>query len=89
MRRRLTAALAATAIALSVPIAGTAGATAQQQQQHAAAPIAQAACIHARIGGKRKCIARGQYCARRYERDYERHGFTCSKRDRRGRWHLR
>ena len=87
MRRRLTAALAATALALGVPVAGTAGATAQQQ--HTAAPIAQAACIHAKIGGKRKCIARGQYCARRYERDYERYGFTCSHRDRRGRWHLR
>lgn len=87
MRRRLTAALAATAIAVGIPVAGTAtGATPHQQT---AAPIAQAACVHARIGGKRKCIARGQYCARRYERDYERYGFTCSKRDRRGRWHLR
>lgn len=87
MRRRLAAALTATAIAIGVPVAGTAGATAQPQRT--AAPIAQAACIHARIGGRRKCIARGQYCARRYERDYERYGFTCSKRDRRGRWHLR
>lgn len=86
MHRHLTAALAATAIAVGVPVAGTAAAHQQQQQP---APSAQAACIHAKIGGKHKCIARGQYCARRYERDYERYGFTCSKRDRRGRWHLR
>ena len=84
MRRRLTAALAATAIAIGVPVAGPATA-----HEHATTPVARAACVHAKIGGKRKCIARGQYCARRYERDYERHGFTCSKRDRRGRWHLR
>jgi hypothetical protein len=33
-------------------------------------------------------LARGEYCARRYERQYERYGFTCSKLDRRGDWHL-
>ena len=85
MRRRLIAALAALAVAVGIP----AGAAATAPQHHAAAPIAQTACMHAKIGGKRKCIASGQYCARRYERDYERYGFTCSKRDRRGRWHLR
>lgn len=53
-----------------------------------ASPGAQIACVHARIGGQSKCIARGQYCARRYERQYERYGFTCSKRDRNGRYHL-
>ena len=83
-RRRLIEAVAAAALAVGVPAVGTATAA------HApATPIAQAACVHAKIGGQRKCIARGQYCARRYERDYERYGFTCSKRDRRGRWHLR
>jgi hypothetical protein len=51
-------------------------------------PQAQAACKSARIGGARKCIAAGQFCARRYERDYRRYGYTCSKRDRRGNWHL-
>lgn len=86
MLRRFAAVLAATAVAVGAPVAETAAATARQPT---AAPIAQAACVHAKIGGKRKCIARGQYCARRYERDYERYGFTCSKRDRRGRWHLR
>jgi hypothetical protein len=51
-------------------------------------PVASIACKHARIGGQSKCIARGQYCARRYERDYERYGYHCTKRDYRGRYHL-
>ena len=51
-------------------------------------PLASIACKHARIGGQSKCIARGQYCARRYERDYERYGYHCTKRDYRGRYHL-
>jgi hypothetical protein len=46
------------------------------------------ACTNAKIGGQRKCIARGQYCARDYQRDYRRYGFSCFKRDARGRWHL-
>ena len=54
----------------------------------AASPTATAACKRAKIGGQSKCIARGQYCAKRFERDYNRYGFTCSKRDRNGRWHL-
>ena len=82
MRRRLAGTLAAAALIVGIPGLGTANA------QHGTSPVAQAACVHAKIGGQRKCIARGQYCARRYERDYERYGFTCSKRDRRGRWHL-
>jgi hypothetical protein len=51
-------------------------------------PAASISCIHGRIGGHAKCLARGEYCARRYERQYERYGFTCSKLDRRGSWHL-
>jgi hypothetical protein len=47
-----------------------------------------AACKNAKIGGQSKCIGRGQFCAKRFERDYNRYGFTCSKRDRNGRWHL-
>lgn len=87
MRRRLIAVLAAAT--LVVPGVGAFAVSASASMPHAATPVAQTACTRAKIGGKRKCIARGQYCARRYERDYERYGFTCSKRDRRGRWHLR
>jgi hypothetical protein len=51
-------------------------------------PKASIACVYGRIGGRTKCLARGEFCARRYERQYERYGFSCSKLDRRGNWHL-
>lgn len=53
-------------------------------------PVAHIACKQARVQGQSKCIARGQFCAHnsRAERDYRRAGFTCSKRDRNGRYHL-
>jgi hypothetical protein len=47
-----------------------------------------ASCTYGRIGGARKCLRAGEYCARRYQGQYRRYGFTCSKRDRRGDWHL-
>jgi hypothetical protein len=53
-----------------------------------AAPQAHVACSYAKIGGQRRCIAAGQFCARSYQRDYKRYGYSCSKRDRNGRYHL-
>jgi hypothetical protein len=44
--------------------------------------------VHARIGGKHKCLQRGQFCARAYKRQYRRYGFRCNKQDARGNWHL-
>ncbi len=47
----------------------------------AAQPIAHVACsrdVPATIGGQRKCLGAGEYCATRYERQYERYGFVCS-----------
>jgi hypothetical protein len=54
---------------------GTAASTAQ--------PVARVACtqdVPATIGGKHKCLGAGEYCATRYERQYERYGFECSTR---------
>ena len=79
MRRR---SLAATLLAALSLVAATPAAPAARP------PTAHAACTSATIEGKHKCIARGQYCARRYQRDYRRYGLKCSKRDSRGRWHL-
>jgi hypothetical protein len=42
----------------------------------------------ARIGGESKCLRRGQFCAKRYDSQYRRHGFQCTKRDARGNYHL-
>jgi hypothetical protein len=65
----------------------------------AAAPIAAPAppathasivsCKSATIGSQHKCIARGQFCAKRYASQYRRYGLSCSKRDTNGRYHLR
>jgi hypothetical protein len=49
----------------------------------AAEPAARAACtrdVSATIGGEHKCLGPGEYCATRYERQYERYGFVCSTR---------
>ena len=74
------------AVAVSVAaLVAVAPATAPASSTDAQAQIA---CQNAVIGGKRKCIARGQYCARRHQRDYRRYGYSCSKRDRNGRYHL-
>jgi hypothetical protein len=73
-------------------LSAVAAATLAAAPAHAAghAPVAHVACIHATIKGQPKCIARGQFCAHdaRAMRDYRRYGFTCSKRDANGRWHL-
>ena len=52
------------------------------------APQVTASCTYAKIGPRIKCIAAGQYCARRYQRYYLRNGYSCSKLDYRGQWHL-
>jgi hypothetical protein len=47
-----------------------------------AQPVAHIACsrdVPATIGGKHKCLGAGEYCATRYEREYERYGFECSR----------
>jgi hypothetical protein len=44
-----------------------------------AQPVAHIACMPATIGGKHKCLGAGEYCATRYEREYERYGFECSR----------
>jgi hypothetical protein len=53
-----------------------------------ASPVAQIACVHARIGGHKKCLAVNQSCAHRYERQYENYGFTCTKRGHHGHYRL-
>jgi hypothetical protein len=81
MRRRIAVLMAAGSLAaLAVPVT-RAGASSD--------PVAHSACSRATIGGQSKCIARGQFCAVRYKRDYLRYGLSCSYRDANGRYHLR
>lgn len=74
-------------LAAAVVLATTGGA-ATTAARASDAPVAHVACKRAKIGGQSKCIARGQYCARRHQSDYRRYGFSCSKLDRNGRYHL-
>ena len=82
MRNRTIAALVAAAFIGGVPAASSASPSAST-----GAP-AHASCKNATIGGHHKCIARGQYCSRSHQRDYQRYGYSCSKRDRNGRYHM-
>jgi hypothetical protein len=87
--RRATAILAATCSmglggATTVGVMSASAATTATQ----AAPAQAASCVYGKIGGARKCLRAGEYCARRYQRQYLHYGFTCSKRDRLGDWHL-
>jgi hypothetical protein len=81
MRRHVVALLAASSLAgLAAPAVAAPGPQ---------GPVtAHAACSRATIGGQSKCIARGQYCARAYARDYRRYGLSCTGVDVRGRYHL-
>lgn|GEM_PF-2075386 len=79
-RRWAVALIASASLVASAPAASVASSQ---------GPTAYAACTKAKIGGQRKCIARGQYCTRAYQRDYKRYGLSCTKRDARGRYHLR
>jgi hypothetical protein len=76
MNSRIKAAVATIGAAVALLFAaGVPASTAQ--------PIAKAACtrdVPAIIGGKHKCLGVGEYCATRYERQYERYGFVCSTR---------
>lgn len=80
------AAAAALTLELPVGIGATSATAAVTARTHPAAVSAY--CVYAPIGGVRKCLHAGEYCARRYQRQYVHYGFTCSKRDYRGDWHL-
>jgi curli biogenesis system outer membrane secretion channel CsgG len=83
MMRSARIAAVVTSLTLLAP-----GAVAATAAAAAPAPVAHAACTQARIGGQSKCIARGQFCARAHQRDYQRYGLSCSNQDARGNWHL-
>jgi hypothetical protein len=56
--------------------APAAGATASSETGGTSRAVA-TACTKARIGGHSKCLAAGQLCSRKYEKQYERKGFYC------------
>jgi hypothetical protein len=84
-KRRLALLLAAGALA-GLPAAAPAQRTASPRA--VSAKTCSGSYTHAVIGGKHKCLRRGQFCARRYKRQYPHYGFRCNKQDARGNWHL-
>jgi uncharacterized membrane protein len=83
LRARTAGLLAALSLLTWAPIAASPAQT--------GSPSAHTACRGATIVGQHKCIARGQFCkhTRRANQDYHRYGYSCGKRDRNGRYHLR
>jgi hypothetical protein len=78
MKRRISLLLALAAVFLGGTAAVTAGAPPATSMPFAAtAPLCSSSSVSAVIGGRRKCLHSGEYCARRYERQYRRYGFTC------------
>jgi hypothetical protein len=46
----------------------------------AVAKSCHAGYVHAVIGGKQKCLRRGEFCAHRYSNQYHRYGFNCVRK---------
>jgi hypothetical protein len=71
------------AVAVVVVMALVVGSTvAQAAPDRAVAPaVALHSCSsgwkHAVIAGQHKCLRAGQFCAKRYESQYRRYGYTC------------
>jgi hypothetical protein len=73
-----TALAAIVAASIAVPVAAPVG---------AAAKSCRSGYTHAVIGGQEKCLHAGEFCARRYQRQYIHYHYTCNYYVRR-RWHL-
>lgn len=90
LRRRIAGlAVVAALVGGGVPAAGQAA----DSGRSADAPVAVSSksCSrgkHAVIGGRHKCLARGQFCAGGKDRTYHKYGFHCHRRDSRGNYHL-
>ncbi len=77
LKRRLFLAVLACAAAL-------AGGTAAPASSSHAAPVAitktcHGSYTHAVIGGVHKCLRAGQFCAHRYDSQYRRYGYRCTR----------
>jgi hypothetical protein len=95
MRRRITAAILSLGLAASaspIGFASPAASASASPAPHAAfiAKTCSRGYVHGVILGKQKCLRQGEFCThtRQAERDYRRYHFSCSRRDRRGEYHL-
>ena len=84
MRRRL----AAFACAALLAATGTTVHAAPTPPIATAAKHCSPGYTHAIINHQQRCLRRGEFCAHRYRKQYQRYGYDCVKRDRRGNYHL-
>ena len=80
--------LAIAGAVLGLAFIGGIPAGAASQPSAVIAKTCSASYVHAVIGGEQKCLRRGEFCAHSYARQYQRYGFSCTKRDDRGYYHL-
>jgi hypothetical protein len=70
------------AVAMLLVAVAAATATPATQQAHATAlKTCSSGWTHAVIGGAEKCLRAGQFCARRYDSQYRRYGYRCTRYD--------
>jgi hypothetical protein len=67
----------ATALGSAAPAANSAAPVRATAQPLALVHKCSSRYRHAVIAGEHKCLGSGQFCAKRYEAIYRRHGFTC------------
>jgi hypothetical protein len=86
VRRLLVASAAALGIAAAAPVIAPAASPSIQS------PVVTKTCSggfrHGVIGGAEKCLRAGEFCARRFDRQYRRYGYRCVSTDARGSYHL-
>jgi hypothetical protein len=80
--------LAIVGAVLGLAFVGGSPAGAVSQSPAVIAKTCSAGYVHAVIGGQQKCLRRGEFCAHGYARQYQRYGFSCTKIDNRGNYHL-
>ncbi len=79
--RRWVLSVAASAALLSAAPAIGPAAIGPLAPQVAAAKSCSSGYTSATIGGASKCLRAGQFCARRYDRQYRRYGYRCTRYD--------
>ena len=77
IRNRVARLLVALALVAAVPAATVEADRAPTGPQAVAAKSCSSGYTHAVLPTGHKCLRRGQFCARRYDRIYHRYGYHC------------
>ena len=77
--RAILVSLAAVLAALSVAAVAPNSTQARGLAPSAITKTCSAGYRHAVIGGAQKCLRAGEFCAHRYDRQYRRYGYRCTR----------